>query len=91
MDGFVYRRVPYPAGVTEHRMKTAISKLHVPSIKTYITEMMRQMVAALAEGPPTLLAVPWIRARIGLSEEDLSLPAGIVRVDQLVDWLSTRG
>jgi hypothetical protein len=64
MDGFVYRRVPYPAGVTEHRMKTAISKLNVPSIKTYITEMMRQMVTALAEGPPTLLAVPWIRARI---------------------------
>jgi hypothetical protein len=57
MDGFVYRRVPGPL---VHRMK----KANVPCIQSYITEMMRQMVVALAEGPPTLAAVPWIRARI---------------------------
>ena len=38
-----------------------------------------------------LLYFAWIRARIGIPEEDLSLPAGIVRVDQLVDWLASRG
>ena len=38
-----------------------------------------------------LLYFAWIRARIGIAEEDLSLPAGIVRVDQLVDWLASRG
>jgi molybdopterin synthase sulfur carrier subunit len=38
-----------------------------------------------------LLYFAWIRTRIGLSEEDLSLPDGITRVDQLVDWLASRG
>lgn len=67
MDGFVYRRVPGPL---ESRMKTALmnqivgSSCHVATTSTYISEMLRQMVIALKEGPPTLAAIPWIRARI---------------------------
>ncbi len=38
-----------------------------------------------------LLYFAWIRARIGVSEEEIALPAGIARVDALVDWLATRG
>jgi molybdopterin synthase sulfur carrier subunit len=38
-----------------------------------------------------LLYFAWIRARIGLAEEEVALPPGIDRVDRLVDWLATRG
>jgi molybdopterin synthase sulfur carrier subunit len=38
-----------------------------------------------------LLYFAWIRARIGVPEEEVALPPGIARVDQLVDWLATRG
>ena len=70
LDGFVYRRVPGPL---EPRLKTALkAKLltgdlaghTVPTVRTYIAEMLRQMVIALEEGPPTLAAAAWIRARI---------------------------
>jgi len=69
MDGFVYRRIPGPL---ESRLKTALTAQLDPSATiaqtatttTYIAEMLRQMVLALQEGPPTLAAVAWIRARI---------------------------
>lgn len=66
MDGFVYRRVPGPL---DHRMKTvlknAVGYVGNPAcVQSYIAEMMRQMVVALEEGPPTLAAVSWIRSRI---------------------------
>lgn len=32
----------------------------------------------------------WVRERIGKSEEDLDLPADIVSVRDLLDWLKTR-
>ena len=67
LDGFVYRRVPGPL---EPRLKTALKIKFLPqggdvdTVQTYIAEMLRQMVVALEEGPPTLAAAAWIRARI---------------------------
>lgn len=63
MDGFVYRRVPgqrrdRPAVLPEGIVVTT------PSLQTYVAEVLRQMVMALAEGPPCLEAVAWIRARV---------------------------
>lgn len=85
MDGFVYRRVPGPL---ESRLRTELKErfdlegAEVPSIQTYIAEMLRQMAVALAEGPPTLAAAPWIRARIyellGLMITGSDLVSGLV-------------
>jgi len=68
MDGFVYVRVPGPL---ESRQRVELkeqfspeAEVEVPSIQTYIAEMLRQMVVALKEGPPTLAAATWIRGRI---------------------------
>jgi hypothetical protein len=68
MDGFVYRRVP---GLMEPIVKTkmkllfgANSDTEIPTLQTYIAEMLRQMIIALAEGPPTLQVAAWIRGRI---------------------------
>jgi len=33
----------------------------------------------------------WVRARIGISKEDVSPPAEVATVAQLVDWLKARG
>ena len=66
MDGFVYRRVPS----TDERRDRAdlLTKVGIltapPTINSYISEMLRQMVLALGEGPPTLAVVPWIRGRV---------------------------
>lgn len=87
MDGFVYRRVPGPL---EPRLRTELKEsfclegaiTEVPSIQTYIAEMLRQMMVALAEGPPTLAAAIWIRARIydllGLMITGSDLVTGLV-------------
>jgi hypothetical protein len=69
MDGFVYRRVPGPL---EPRLKAELKALlssgpglgSGSSVQSYIAEMLRSMVIALDEGPPTLAAAAWIRARI---------------------------
>jgi len=69
MDGFVYRRVAAPPSSEERPdrkdllIKVGLMK-QPPTISTYISEMLRQIVLALREGPPTLAAVPWIRARV---------------------------
>ena len=87
MDGFVYRRVPGPL---EPRLRTELKEsfclegaiTEVPSIQTYIAEMLRQMAVALTEGPPTLAAAIWIRARIydllGLMITGSDLVTGLV-------------
>lgn len=65
MDGFVYRRVA--GGVQPDREKLAAAigtATVVPTIQTYIAEVLNQMVVALDEGPPTLEAAAWIRARV---------------------------
>ena len=66
MDGFVYRRVE---AEEERRDRTdlLVKVGHMtspPTINSYISEMLRQMALALSEGPPTLTAVPWLRARV---------------------------
>lgn len=33
----------------------------------------------------------WVRERVGLSEEEVSLPADVSSVAALIDWLKTRG
>lgn len=70
MDGFVYRRIAAPSTQLEDRpdrtdLLTKVGLLkQPPTIASYISEMLRQIVLALREGPPTLAAVPWIRARV---------------------------
>lgn len=68
LDGFVYRRVA-GEGDGARADRVAVSKGltpidMVPTIQSYIAEMLRQMVVALGEGPPCLAAATWIRARI---------------------------
>lgn len=83
MDGFVYQRIPGPL---EPYLRTELKERfglgEVPSIQTYIAEMLRQMVLALKEGPPTLAAAAWIRARIydllGLMITGSDLVSGLV-------------
>lgn len=38
-----------------------------------------------------LVYFAWIRERIGISEETVALPAGIVTVSDLLHWLKGRG
>ncbi len=38
-----------------------------------------------------LLYFAWVRERIGKTEEDVSPPAGIVTIADLMKWLSGRG
>jgi molybdopterin synthase sulfur carrier subunit len=38
-----------------------------------------------------LLYFAWVRERIGLSEEEVALPAGVATVGDLVEWLKGRG
>jgi sulfur-carrier protein len=33
----------------------------------------------------------WVRERIGKPEEEIELPAGIITIADLMDWLSRRG
>lgn len=33
----------------------------------------------------------WVRERVGLTEEDVDLPAGVTTVADLLEWLSSRG
>lgn len=66
MDGFVYKRCTGE----RHDRKMLMERFgvapgaHIPTNDTYIAEVLRQMVLALDEGPPSLAAVGWIRARI---------------------------
>ena len=79
MDGFVYRRVPGPLEPRlKAELKALLSSgpglgsgsgsglgsCSGSSVQSYIAEMLRSMVIALDEGPPTLAAAAWIRARI---------------------------
>ena len=38
-----------------------------------------------------LVYFAWVRERVGQTEEDVALPAGIATVADLVAWLKTRG
>lgn len=63
MDGFVYRRVPGPLMDRRDRA-SLLAVARVPTLQTYITDVLGQMVVALAAGPPCLAAATWIRARV---------------------------
>ena len=39
----------------------------------------------------TLVYFAWVRERIGKQEEDVSLPADVVTVEDLLAWLKGRG
>jgi hypothetical protein len=66
MDGFVYRRVIGGSQPDREALVTAVgvSASTVPTIQSYIAEVLRQMVMALDEGPPSLEVAAWIRARV---------------------------
>jgi molybdopterin converting factor subunit 1 len=38
-----------------------------------------------------VLYFAWLRERVGVSEEFVSLPPGVATVGGLIDWLKTRG
>ena len=38
-----------------------------------------------------LLYFGWVRAKIGISGEEIELPAGVSDVHSLIDWLQDRG
>ena len=38
-----------------------------------------------------LLYFAWIRAKIGMAEEHVTLPPEVLNVGQLLDWLASRG
>lgn len=43
------------------------------------------------ETPLTILYFAWLRERVGVAEEHVSLPAEVRTVAQLVGWLADRG
>jgi len=67
-DGFVYRRV----AATERLDRLSLQPgpglgpalASIPTIQTYISEMMRQMAFARSEGPACLAVAGWIRGRV---------------------------
>lgn len=38
-----------------------------------------------------LVYFAWVRERVGIAEEEISLPPGVTTVKALLDWLTTRG
>jgi hypothetical protein len=63
-DGFVYRRV---AAGKERPDREAVAEggiVGVPTIQSYVAEVLRQMVIARAEGPACLGVAEWIRGRV---------------------------
>lgn len=86
MDGFVFRRVPG----TERLDRIAVlgaAAAGVPTLQTYIAEVLRQMVLALKEGPPCLAVAGWIRARV---YEMLGLMLTGAELIQSLTWATVR-
>jgi hypothetical protein len=66
LDGFVFIRMPSRHvwnGKVEIQTRFQNTSV-VPTLTSYVYELLRQMVVALEEGPPCLDAVEWIRARV---------------------------
>ena len=82
VDGFVYRRVASSGGQVQKSLSLQLGVKEAPTISSYISDMLRQMVFARAEGPPCLDAAKWIRARVyellGLMITGSELTAGLV-------------
>jgi hypothetical protein len=84
LDGFVYKRVPGKQRADTKALSAALgvdNPDQVPTIQSYIAEVMRQMAMALDEGPPCLAAATWIRGRVydllGLMITGADLVAGL--------------
>jgi len=45
----------------------------------------------MTQHPTKLVYFAWVRERIGLAEEDISLPASVETVSDLLQWLKGRG
>ncbi|MBA3449000.1 MAG: molybdopterin converting factor subunit 1 [Pseudaminobacter sp.] len=45
----------------------------------------------MTEHPTRLVYFAWVRERIGKREEEVSLPAGLETVGDLLSWLRSRG
>ena len=45
----------------------------------------------MTEHPTKLVYFAWVRERIGRAEEDIALPAEVVTVSDLLQWLRGRG
>jgi sulfur-carrier protein len=43
------------------------------------------------DAPLTVLYFAWLRERVGASEEQIPVPAGVATVADLITWLSARG
>jgi hypothetical protein len=70
-DGFVYRRVAATERLDRLSLPSLVSGpglgpalASIPTIQTYISEMMRQMAFARSEGPACLAVAGWIRGRV---------------------------
>jgi hypothetical protein len=66
-DGFVYKRVGCSGstkGRADREAVVAGGGSTVPTVQTYLAEVLRQMVIARAEGPPCLGVADWIRGRV---------------------------
>jgi hypothetical protein len=64
-DGFVYRRVPSVQDRPDRGTVAAAGAVSaVPTVQTYVAEVLRQMVIARGEGPPCLAVADWIRGRV---------------------------
>ena len=38
-----------------------------------------------------LLYFAWVKEKVGVTEEEIQPPAGVVTIAQLIDWLKARG
>lgn len=64
-DGFVYRRVPSLRDRPDREAAAGGTvPVGIPTIQTYVAEVIRQMAIARAEGPPCLGVAEWIRGRV---------------------------
>jgi hypothetical protein len=90
LDGFVYRRVPgkgWPEK-TAIAARLGVVAADVPTMQTYSAEVLRQMIFALEEGPPTLAAAAWIRGRV---YDMLGLMATGSELVAALTWATVRG
>jgi hypothetical protein len=63
VDGFVYKRISNPLPLLQDSLCKRLGASNVPTIASYISDMMRQMVLSIKH-TPSLDAIKWIRARV---------------------------
>ena len=83
LDGFIYKRIPgpIPQMIQTELIQKFDNSLKIPTVQSYIFDMLSQMNFALLKGEPTLAAIEWIRGRIyvllGLMITGAELVAGL--------------